>query len=545
MSNLEFHRENVIGDGLLKLDKQELLQFVSRLCLHLKAEVGSRAYRGGIFPENICVNEAGEYAVGPAQMEKWSGQELEFVAPELYWHGESSPAADVYSLGLLVCYGLGEGKLPFDTASASGQLARMSGKALPIPQNAGKRLTEVLEKATAFRAGDRYQSPEELQIMLESCMDNKYLGGASGAETVFRKEDGQLSDLERMMVDIIERGEETEPAAQEPELPAEDLSMEELAGLEKPKPVEQEPEDIGAIVEEYFGGPEENPTDRPELQPESAEAEEVRVYEPAREKKDRLPIPILTEEKYPELAPVVLKQQPRYTRGQRIAEPQEQEEQEEQETVREQEVKKRRNRRPLAVVLCLCLILVGGAFVANRFLNRGIRPTQINPTPDPANLYQQDPVDAVPEETQQDASVEEVPAVPAQHRYTVIASDLGWTHAQAACREQGGYLAVISSQEEFDQITALADAQGLTRLWVGCRRVDGELVWETDEEVSYIPWAENEPSYQDGYDGVMEDYLMIFREGNAWLYNDNRNDPAADYPAFYSGTMGYVCEFEN
>jgi hypothetical protein len=38
---------------------------------------------------------------------------------------------------------------------------------------------------------------------------------------------------------------------------------------------------------------------------------------------------------------------------------------------------------------------------------------------------------------------------------------------------------------------------------------------------------------------------MIYRDGDEWYYNDNRNDPAADYPQYYSGTMGYVCEFEN
>ena len=308
MSNLEFHPEKAIGEGLLRLDKQELLQFVSQLCLYLKAQVGSRAYHGGIFPENICRDENGAFAVGPAKMEKWTGQELEFVAPEMYWHGDASPAADVYSLALLVIYGLNEGKLPYDTATSSGKLARMSGKPLPMPKAAGKRLGEVLEKATAFQAQDRYQSPEELQIMLESCMDNKYLGGSSGAEAVFKKEDDDLSEIERMMVDIIEKGSEPEESGKEesPVLP-EGLSVEEQAGLEKPEPVPQEKEDINAMVEEFFGLSGEEQTPAPDLQDDG---EEVRVYEPSKEKKERQPIPILTVEKYPELELVVLKPQP-------------------------------------------------------------------------------------------------------------------------------------------------------------------------------------------------------------------------------------------
>ena len=30
---------------------------------------------------------------------------------------------------------------------------------------------------------------------------------------------------------------------------------------------------------------------------------------------------------------------------------------------------------------------------------------------------------------------------------------------------------------------------------------------------------------------------------NGWAYNDNRDDPCHDYDYIYSGTMGYVCEF--
>ena len=383
MSNLEFHPEQAVGEKLLQMDKQELLQFVSRLCLHLKAEIGSRAYHGGIFPENICADEKGGFAIGPARMEKWTGQELEFVAPELYWHGEAGPAADVYSLALLVYYGLNEGRLPFETATASGQLARMSGKALPAPKAAGKRLGEVLEKATSFQAGDRYQNPEELQIMLESCMDNKFLGGSSGAEAIFRKEDDQLSDLERMMVDIIENSPVDDEEEESPEESLEGLSIEEVAGLEKPDYTPPEKEDLNAMVEEFFGLSVGEGESAPA--PEE-DGEEIRVYQPSKDKKDRQPIPILTEEKNPELAPVVLQQQPSFERTRRRGQ-----EEQEAEPDPAQEVRKRRSRRPLTVVLLLCLLLLAGALGVNAYWNRGVRPTQINPTPDPQKLYETHP----------------------------------------------------------------------------------------------------------------------------------------------------------
>lgn len=534
MSKLEYDPGKAIGKGLLDMDRQELCRFVAGLCLHLQAELGSHAWRGGIFPENICVNEEGAYAIGPAKREKWTGQELEFVAPELYWHGETGPAADVYSLALLVYYGLGGGLLPFDTATSSGQLARMSGKVLPAPKSAGKRLGEVLEKATSFRPSDRYESPEQFGIMLESCLDNKYLGGSSGAEAVFKKEENQLSDIERMLVEIIERSgeEETEREEEESEVPSADLSPEEIAGMEKPDPVPVEKENVSAMVEEFFGSmgvlkdtEEEN----------SEESEDVRLYEPSHERKDRQPIPILTVEENPELEPVVLRQQPRYSRN--TSDPKVQQKADE-------EVKKRRSRRPLAVVLICCLLLLALALLANWLFFPPQRATQINPTPDPSAYYAQ----AVEEPEQTEETVvepEQSIVVPVQPRYTVTVSDMSWTQARDACIAQGGHLAVISSREEFEEVKALAEAQGLTRFWIGCHRQNDQLVWETDDPVNYTNWAEGEPSYWDDYDSVPEDYIMVFKADNDWFYNDNRNDPAADYPQYYSGVMGYVCEFEN
>lgn len=537
MSNMKFHPESAIGKGLLQLDREELLQFVSRLCLHIKAEVGARAYRGGIFPDNICTDGQGHFAIGPAKMEKWNGQELEFVAPELYWHGNCSPASDVYSLALLVYYGLNEGRLPFETATVSGQLARMSGKALPAPKAAGKRLSEVLEKATAFQAGDRYQSPEELQIMLESCMDNKYLGGSSGAEVVFRKDAQELSDVERMMVDIIESG----PEKEEEPLEQADLSSmtpEEQAGLEKPAPVEVEKEDVHAAVEEFFGsltGDEERPQDE--------EEEVIRVYEPAREKKERPPIPILTEELYPELEPVVLQRQ-----VQRPAKKQPEPRTQEQVQQAEQQVRVRRNLRPLALALILCLSLVIGALGLNLYWMHGATPTQINPTPDPQRLSDGDNLQTplpTAEQSEQPSGVVIIPSPsPLLPRFTVTASDLSWTEAQQACYRLGGHLAVVRNSEDLAEIAALAEARGLTRVWVGCQRVQGQLVWETEAEVEYYNWLPGEPTVWDSYDNVPENYLMLCREGNTWYYNDNRNDPAGDYPDFYRGVMGYACEFE-
>ena len=460
---------------------------------------------------------------------------------------------------------LGGGRLPYDTATASGQLARVSGKELPPPPQAGEHLGEILRRATAFKAEDRPRDAQELRILLESCLDNKYIADAQDAEAIFHKDGEALSDLERMMVDIImqepEQGEPTSadelPAAERALLP-EDASVEQIAGLEKPRVEPRAQESVSDMVEEYFGGedaPESDAPDGPtsavvalEDAPDPAlalgdEPEDVRLYEPGQKQKDRQPIPILTEEKSPELAPVVLKQPPRF--AQKISDPVQQ-----QKVV--EEVRKRRGSRPLALVLILCVLLVAGAFLAKELLDQSARSRAIaanagNPTPDPEALAQSEDISLTPLDPGAEGGpmLVELPSpTPQLPRYSVTTSDMGWTAASIACREQGGHLAVISTEEEFREIVALAEEQGLTRVWIGCHREEDFLRWETEDEVHYTRWAEGEPSYYDGWDGTPEDFVMLYKVDGDWYYNDNRDDPAADYPEYYSGTMGYVCEFE-
>jgi len=131
--------------------------------------------------------------------------------------------------------------------------------------------------------------------------------------------------------------------------------------------------------------------------------------------------------------------------------------------------------------------------------------------------------------------------------YTVTAGDLTWEEAEAACREQGGHLAVVHDQAELDALIAQADSQGLKYLWLGASRdADGNWQWVNGDEVDFYPWDSSEPSWRDGYDGAAEDYLMLwnvtFGNHKGWAYNDSRIDPASAYPASYSGSLGYAMQ---
>lgn len=566
MKKTQFDPKKIIGDGILDFDRQGLCEFIVKLCESVKADAGAGVYRGGVFPENISVDDGGNVAVGAARKEDWDGQELEFLPPELYWNRRPSPASDVYAIGLIMYYALSGGRLPFEDECRDAQLRRMSGQEFEPPRAAGRRLGAIIKKATAFKASDRYQSMDELRAMAESCLKNLYLNGAPSAETIFNKNDDDLSDIERMMVGIIEQ--EDDKPLPEPEIPAESV---EPAG-------ESETAETGDVSEAVLPA-----GDEPQWDAMAAPQKPVTPRPPR--------VPKLYVEKNPELEPVVIKKQPdrgpvvSYTRPS------------EKERRMAEEVKKRK-RRPVAVILVLCAVLVIAAIVFNAIisdinrdmnqLNAAAQQTQSaqngTVTAEPTETLEPrgeemvvptdnvDPEDLLPIEpdpegtpyipggnsgtsTGTDSSASSganavVGAAPAatsgegSHRYELYFEDISWTDAQAKCAALGGHLAVANDADEFNKLVELAESQYVTRVWIGGHRVNNAIVWEDDSTSPYEQWAKGEPSYTDSSDGAAEDYVLLWYN-RGWYFNDSRNDPCKEFPQWYGGQMSFICEYED
>ena len=512
MANPAFDPEKVLGNKIINMDKQELCEFVAALCRKVVMEVGVSARRGGIYPENISVNENGTICIGEAGKKPLQGQELDFAAPEVYWEGPLSAAADVYSVGMLMYYAFAEGKLPLEGECDEPRLKRMEGGDHPAPKAAGRRIGEIIEKATRFRAAERYQSLDELRSVLDSCIKSLYM---PGADSGFEKDGEEMSDIQRMMLGIEDEPKEAEPVQAEPE-------QEEELKVYTPQKKSDQKEVISAqqsdMLARRFGAqsfpaaPKLGEEDEPGLEPVSPLRHELKT-------------------------PAVQYATRNIERERKIAE----------------EVKKRR-RRPLAVILVLCAVLVMVAIVMNAMLKdfqqaKNIPDNPINPVmsedpyastmPPVAPEGQGIPVDNDPVVLTPEPTVEPTP-VP--HSYEVIKADVSWTQAQQAALGKGGRLVVINDTEEFNKIIYEAELAGITRVWIGCHRVNGVEVWESDNTGYAIPWAKGEPTYVDVNDQVSEDYVMLWNN-NGWACNDNRDDPCKDYPGFYSGTMGYVIEY--
>ena len=539
MAGASFEPEKALGKKLAEMDKQELCAFISDLCSTVVAEVGSRGRRGGIYPDNISIDADGRIAVGPAGKSPWQGQELEFIAPEQYWDGQLSAATDVYAVGLLMYYAVSGGKLPF-AGERDAQLKRMGGGNPAAPHSAGRRLGAIIEKSIRFKPAERYQTLEELRVVVDSCLKNLYTGGVPSAEAIFKKTDSDLNDVERMMVGIIEKNED--------------------AAIEKAEVLPSgEPEDG---VKVYKPVPKPAAKSAPKSQQKDVISDGQADMLNKKMKTTASPAaPKLEEDGV--LQPVTVSQSAAHAtpavqyklktgRERKIAE----------------EVKKRR-RRPLAVILVLCAVLVMVAIIMNAMLRdfekaRTVPDPMLQTTPTEASAdpYAAVPPTLTPEQihfedfntsvpgpsvTMDIGILPEIEEIPPEHSYQVIKDNVSWTKAAAACTRLGGHLAVINDEAEFNEITRLCDEQGLTYVWIGAHRVGGVEKWENGSDLTdgYVLWARGEPTYIDRNDQVAEDYIMLWKNNGTWAYNDNRDDPYADYPYMFEGIIGYVCEFND
>ena len=219
-----FDPELPLGAGIGRLGREELIRLALALCSAAAESEGGA--HGCIHPMNISLTPEGA-ALGPRASHApgdYSTDELEYMAPELFWDRELSSAADVYSIGLVLYAGVTGGRLPFfpcgpesitNEQRAAALRRRLNGEAVAVPPVAGEKLGAVLRKALAFDRAERYANTAELAADLKDCVGE----GDAAAMAAFGKPESELSEVERTMAGIIASFDDGE-AAGKPEKPS-------------------------------------------------------------------------------------------------------------------------------------------------------------------------------------------------------------------------------------------------------------------------------------------------------------------------------------
>ena len=561
MEKHAFDPAGCLGERLQTLSRAELTALAETIC-RILTERGT--YHGGIRPDNISRAEDGTVGLGaPARTDTkdWTTEELEFMAPEVFWSGSLDASADVYSLGLLLYAGVMGGRLPFypdDRAPQPEDMAaalrrRMNGEALPLARKAGRDLAQIIARATQCRPADRYATPAELCAALEQ-YDAEQRRNVPTAQEMFNKPEQELSEVERMMLSILaeeaaapvpeaEPEEKTEPEA---EVEAEAEAEAKIEAAAEPE-AEAEPEaDAGTpaaepeselkfeLKEAPAAKPEEKPEEAPAAEPETSPETEPEPQAEPEVKPAPQPLPNKFRPEKPAAKPEVKPE--RKPEKPPVKKP---------EPYRPAPAKPKKKapdaqrQSHKAGVLLTVLIICAAVLAVLLLRSLGVfgTPSAAETTPTPAPTV---PVEtAVPTETPTPT-----PTPKPEPTYEVVKADVSWADAEAAAEAKGGHLVVIDSAEKWTRVAQLADESGLTYVWIGLYRADsGELAWVKDNIDPVYNWAAGEPSVRDT-NGAAENYVLIARRSDGWYYNDCIGDPAAKYPQFYGGKTGYIIEID-
>lgn len=149
----------------------------------------------------------------------------------------------------------------------------------------------------------------------------------------------------------------------------------------------------------------------------------------------------------------------------------------------------------------------------------------------------------------------------ANHRYELIVQDVSWTEAQTLCHEKGGYLATVTAPEERQAILELMKQEEKLdiRFFVGYRAnetIDNQIAearW-INADGSTAP-AGNLPNFWEyqapDYSFVAPEFeiqecgVLKYYPDTDKIYLFSAPDELVSTLPEYTGTIGYVCEYDN
>ncbi len=444
MGDIVFDKERTLAGKMASFSPAEAIALGIALCEFAEKSADGE-FRGGIWPGNITF-EDGCAAIGPYHekgLKEMGPDAIEYIAPEQFWKGETTPACDTYSIGLVLYTALNGGLLPFfenkneftPQERAAALQKRMRGNDMVYPRYACRELGDVILCAIEFESEERFPCPEALRAALEALPEEATIPAVA---PVIRLKPSELENRHSYRVDKL---------------------FEKVSPFRHPKPPKR-----STTVKENM--------------------DVLQFRKPSIRRRWVAPGAVIV------------------------------------------------------VIIIALIILIRGCSVdrpekpdvsESPSLSEGI--TTESPKPQTPST----PTIIVP------TTPTPSPTPPSDPTFTVYREDLTWEQARDKCEEMGGHLAVVDSEERFNELCVLAQQQGLTYVWLGSYRgTDGEWYNVDGTKLGFTRWDAGEPSVMD-LDGTREDYLLLWYRANQnrWCFNDMRNDPMA-VVASYRGKIGYI-----
>lgn len=136
------------------------------------------------------------------------------------------------------------------------------------------------------------------------------------------------------------------------------------------------------------------------------------------------------------------------------------------------------------------------------------------------------------------------------HTYQYFEGGISWYDAKKKCEEMGGYLLVVSSEEEQKAINIyveeLEQLGKVTKqnIWLGSTIENNVLDWVAEKENTFTNWAQGEPNNVFGMQDCVMMYTSLSVNGSLGYWNDE-NGNGRNWDGFTVDKFGYICEWGN
>lgn len=173
------------------LSEQEIIKLGCDICSALEICENRKIIHSNIYPGNILVDRNDNFFLDGFKAENLlrnvtkfeRGGTFNYTAPEMFNSIKYTSKVDTYSLGIVMYTLLNRNRIPF--LNPTKQLLtfaekrnavrrRLEGELIPPPLDASPELAEIILRACAFKAADRFESASEMKNALIAISKKPY-----------------------------------------------------------------------------------------------------------------------------------------------------------------------------------------------------------------------------------------------------------------------------------------------------------------------------------------------------------------------------------